>query len=190
MGAADYVMRTNAVGTVNVNRGVLRTAAAGSAIVNVASMAAHILPEEFMPMAQFPVALSGTRTASWPRCRRCAKWLPRRPAPGSPMRSARASSGGTARHRPSGSTPGVCASCPSRRVPSTPRWAGSRNRRAPAHWWPTPPSRAGQGRGDGRPAGVLRQRQRPATSPAPTSLNDGGVVASIRERARIAAANG
>ncbi len=57
MGAADYVMKTNAVGTVNVNEAFFRTAAAGSAIVNVASMAAHILPEEFMPMAQFPVAL-------------------------------------------------------------------------------------------------------------------------------------
>ena len=58
MGAADYVMRTNAVGTVNVNEAFFRTAAAGSAIVNVASMAAHILPEEFMPTAQFPVALA------------------------------------------------------------------------------------------------------------------------------------
>lgn len=58
MGAADYVMRTNAVGTVNVDEAFFRTAAAGSAIVNVASMAAHILPEEFMPTAQFPVALA------------------------------------------------------------------------------------------------------------------------------------
>lgn len=57
MGAADYVMRTNAVGTVNVDEAFYRTASDGAAIVNVASMAAYILPEEFMPAAQFPLAL-------------------------------------------------------------------------------------------------------------------------------------
>ncbi|HNM84000.1 MAG TPA: SDR family oxidoreductase [Mycobacterium sp.] len=57
MGAADYVMKTNAVGTVNVNEAFYRTAPEGSAIVNVASMAAYLLPEEFMPTAQFPLAL-------------------------------------------------------------------------------------------------------------------------------------
>lgn len=57
MGAADYVMRTNALGTVNVNEVFYDIASEGSAIVNVASMAAHMLPEEVIPTAQFPQAL-------------------------------------------------------------------------------------------------------------------------------------
>ena len=57
MGDADYVMRTNALGTVNVNEVLYTTAAEGSAIVNVASMAAHMLPQEMIPTKQFPLAL-------------------------------------------------------------------------------------------------------------------------------------
>ena len=58
MGDADYVMRTNALGTLNVNEVFHAIAAEGAAIVNVASMAAHILPEELIPTAQFPTALT------------------------------------------------------------------------------------------------------------------------------------
>ena len=57
MGDADYVMRTNAVGTVNVNEVFFAIAGEGSAIVNVASMAAHMLPDELIPTEQFPRAL-------------------------------------------------------------------------------------------------------------------------------------
>ncbi len=57
MGSADYVMRTNALGTVNVNEVFYEAAGEGSAIVNVASMAAHLLPAEMVPSAQFPLAL-------------------------------------------------------------------------------------------------------------------------------------
>lgn len=57
MGPADYIMRTNALGTVNVNEAFFAVAGEGSAIVNVASMAAHILPEEMIPKNQFPLAL-------------------------------------------------------------------------------------------------------------------------------------
>ena len=57
MGDADYVMRTNALGTLNVNEVFYGTAGEGSAIVNVASMAAHMLPEELIPTGQFPLAL-------------------------------------------------------------------------------------------------------------------------------------
>ncbi|MEE2854072.1 MAG: SDR family NAD(P)-dependent oxidoreductase [Actinomycetota bacterium] len=60
MGAADYVMRTNAVGTVNVNEEFFAGADEGAVIVNVASMAAHILPAEVIPAEQFPQALSDT----------------------------------------------------------------------------------------------------------------------------------
>ena len=58
MGDADYVMRTNAVGTVNVNEIFYASAPEGAAIVNVASMAAHMLPDELIPAAQFPTALT------------------------------------------------------------------------------------------------------------------------------------
>jgi NAD(P)-dependent dehydrogenase (short-subunit alcohol dehydrogenase family) len=62
MGDADYVMRTNAIGTVNVNEVFFGSAAEGAAIVNVASMAAHMLPEELIPTAQFPLALQDEDT--------------------------------------------------------------------------------------------------------------------------------
>ena len=57
MGDADYVMRTNALGTVNVNEVFYETVGEGAAIVNVASMAAHMLPDELIPTGQFPLAL-------------------------------------------------------------------------------------------------------------------------------------
>ncbi|MFG1932383.1 SDR family oxidoreductase [Mycobacterium sp. NPDC048908] len=57
MGDADFVMRTNAIGTVNVNESFFATGGEGSAIVNVASMAAHMLPEEMIPTAHFSLAL-------------------------------------------------------------------------------------------------------------------------------------
>ncbi|WP_193045650.1 SDR family oxidoreductase [Mycolicibacterium baixiangningiae] len=58
MGDAEYVMRTNAIGTVNVDEAFYRTAGEGAAIVNVASMAAHMLPEEMIPTGHFPRALT------------------------------------------------------------------------------------------------------------------------------------
>jgi NAD(P)-dependent dehydrogenase (short-subunit alcohol dehydrogenase family) len=58
MGDAEYVMRTNAIGTLNVNEVFYQTAGEGSVIVNVASMAAHLLPENMVPTKQFPQALT------------------------------------------------------------------------------------------------------------------------------------
>src|SRR6185312_7420642 len=57
MGPADYVMRTNAVGTVNVDEEFYALAGEGAVIVNVASMAAHMLPAEIIPTSHFPLAL-------------------------------------------------------------------------------------------------------------------------------------
>ncbi|MET0475077.1 MAG: SDR family oxidoreductase [Mycobacterium sp.] len=57
MGDADYIMRTNAVGTLNVNETFYDAAGEGAAIVNVASMAAHMLPENLIPTTRFPLAL-------------------------------------------------------------------------------------------------------------------------------------
>lgn len=58
MGAVDYILRTNALGTVNVNEAFFAAAGEGAAIVNVASMAAHLVPQELIPIAQFPLAQS------------------------------------------------------------------------------------------------------------------------------------
>ncbi|OMB97479.1 oxidoreductase [Mycobacterium sp. NS-7484] len=57
MGDAEYVMRTNALGTLHVNEAFFAAGGEGSAIVNVASMAAHLLPEEIIPAQHFPLAL-------------------------------------------------------------------------------------------------------------------------------------
>ncbi|MGW0160107.1 SDR family oxidoreductase [Mycobacterium sp. NPDC003323] len=58
MGDAEYVLRTNAIGTLNVNEAFYRAVGDGGAIVNVASMAAHLLPEEMIPVAAFPKAFT------------------------------------------------------------------------------------------------------------------------------------
>ncbi|ADU01691.1 MULTISPECIES: SDR family oxidoreductase [Mycolicibacterium] len=62
MGDAEYVMRTNALGTVNVGEQFFARAGEGAALVNVASMAAHILPAELIPTAVFPAALQDPDT--------------------------------------------------------------------------------------------------------------------------------
>ena len=61
MGDAEYVMRTNAVGTVNVNESFYQSAGEGVAIVNVASMAAHMLPESMLPTSAIPAGPAGPR---------------------------------------------------------------------------------------------------------------------------------
>lgn len=58
MGDAEYVMSTNAIGTVIVNEAFYAVAAEGAAIVNVASMAGHLLPEEILPVGTYPSALT------------------------------------------------------------------------------------------------------------------------------------
>jgi NAD(P)-dependent dehydrogenase (short-subunit alcohol dehydrogenase family) len=58
MGDAEYVMSINAIGTVNVNDAFYAVAQEGAAIVNVASMAGYLLPEEIIPTDTFPLALT------------------------------------------------------------------------------------------------------------------------------------
>lgn len=62
MGDAAYVMRTNALGTLYVDEAFHATAGEGSAVVNVASMAAHLVPEELLPVAQYALALTDEAT--------------------------------------------------------------------------------------------------------------------------------
>lgn len=58
MGGAEYVMSTNALGTLNVNEVFFDAAAGGAAIVNVASMASHMLPDELVPTKHFDLAFT------------------------------------------------------------------------------------------------------------------------------------
>ena len=58
MGDAEYVMTTNAVGTLNVNEVFFGAAADGAAIVNVASMASYMLPDEMIPTKHFDLAFT------------------------------------------------------------------------------------------------------------------------------------
>jgi NAD(P)-dependent dehydrogenase (short-subunit alcohol dehydrogenase family) len=62
MGAADLIMRVNAMGTVHINESFQRIAPEGFAIVNVASMAAHMLPRIALPTRQFKYAMQDEHT--------------------------------------------------------------------------------------------------------------------------------
>lgn len=58
MGDAEFVMRINAFGTLVVNEVFHDVAPDGAVIVNVASMAAQLLPDKAYPTKQFPLAYS------------------------------------------------------------------------------------------------------------------------------------
>lgn len=57
MGTAEKILRINALGTVRVNEAFYRLAGPGFAIVNVASMAAHVFPKVLVPRRWFKDAL-------------------------------------------------------------------------------------------------------------------------------------
>ncbi|MEW5809250.1 MAG: SDR family oxidoreductase [Actinomycetota bacterium] len=56
MGDAEYIVRTNALGTVTVGEEFFRVAPEGAALVNVASMAAYLLPDTMLPTGAYPLA--------------------------------------------------------------------------------------------------------------------------------------
>ncbi|HNM97518.1 MAG TPA: SDR family oxidoreductase [Marmoricola sp.] len=64
MGSADQIMRVNALGTINVTRAALPLAHEGSAVVNVASIAGHMLPSLVRPKKAFKLALSDPSAAT------------------------------------------------------------------------------------------------------------------------------
>lgn len=57
MGNAEFILRTNALGTLHVNEALYRVAREDAAIVNVASMAAYLLPAEMLPEQHFALAI-------------------------------------------------------------------------------------------------------------------------------------
>jgi NAD(P)-dependent dehydrogenase (short-subunit alcohol dehydrogenase family) len=57
MGGAELILRVNALGTAHINEAFFRVAGDGFAIVNIASMAAHMLPRIATPTRYFKHAL-------------------------------------------------------------------------------------------------------------------------------------
>jgi NAD(P)-dependent dehydrogenase (short-subunit alcohol dehydrogenase family) len=57
MGSAEHILRINALGTLNVNEAFYPTVEEGFAIVNVASVAAHMFPRAIVPRRRFRSAL-------------------------------------------------------------------------------------------------------------------------------------
>ena len=159
MGSAEYVMRTNAIGTLNVNESFYASAGEGAAIVNVASMAAHMLPENMVPTKQFPQALTDEAAFMTDMLAACST-VPEEMQSGIAYAVSKSFVRWYCSHSVNGSTARASASSPSPRAPSTPRWVSwrsrcrrrcdGRRRRGPT---------LGQAGGDGRPAGVLCQRQ-------------------------------
>jgi NAD(P)-dependent dehydrogenase (short-subunit alcohol dehydrogenase family) len=64
MGSAELIMKINAVGTVNVNEAFLPHAQEGFVSVNVASMAAYLVPRIVIPKSVFIVRSTTTRFSS------------------------------------------------------------------------------------------------------------------------------
>lgn len=58
MAAAKAILRVNALGTVNVTNASYRLAQEGFALVNVASMAGHLIPSIMAPTRAYPLALT------------------------------------------------------------------------------------------------------------------------------------
>lgn len=57
MGSAERIMRINALGTLNVNEAFYPTVEQGFAIINVASVAAHMFPRAIVPRRRYRHAL-------------------------------------------------------------------------------------------------------------------------------------
>ncbi len=62
MANPEIIMRVNALGTINITDAAYEIAADGFALVNVASMAAYMLPGLLIPKRAYPYALTNTGT--------------------------------------------------------------------------------------------------------------------------------
>ena len=58
MGNAEIILKVNALGTININESFYQIADEGFAMVNVASMAAHLAPRWLMPVRAYEKAVS------------------------------------------------------------------------------------------------------------------------------------
>jgi NAD(P)-dependent dehydrogenase (short-subunit alcohol dehydrogenase family) len=71
MGSAEMIMRINAIGTINVTEAALAHATAGFCLVNVASVAAYMLPAVLVPKRAYRYALTDQRLFFNRMMRRC-----------------------------------------------------------------------------------------------------------------------
>lgn len=81
MGAAEMIMRINAIGTVNVTEAFLAIAGEGFSLVNVASMAAHLSPGFLLPQRSYKYAMTDRSLFLARMMRRC-RMLPKGQRPG------------------------------------------------------------------------------------------------------------
>ena len=61
MADPETILRVNALGTVHITETCLEHASEGFALINVASMAAHMMPSLLLPTRAYPLALSDER---------------------------------------------------------------------------------------------------------------------------------
>lgn len=189
MGNPEYMLRTNALGTVNVNEAFFATASEGAAIVNVASMAAHLVPDEMVPIDTFSVALRNSEAFVDDMLALCSV-VPEEMQSGSAYALSKRfvtwySSSQAERFndrvlRIVSVSPGSTDTEMGRQEEQA--WSGKVDADAPLPRWGTPEEMAELLAFCASPkAGYLTGTD---------ILNDGGVVASIRERARVEPQNG
>ncbi len=58
MGSADFIIRVNALGTIHIAQEFFRQAEEGGSLVNVASMAGHLIPSFIIPTKAYEYALT------------------------------------------------------------------------------------------------------------------------------------
>jgi NAD(P)-dependent dehydrogenase (short-subunit alcohol dehydrogenase family) len=176
-----------ALATVNVYEAFNECAGDRSAIVNVASMAAHMLPEEMIPAGKFPQALHDEDAfmADMPACE----------IPPEEMRSGIAYAISKSFVRWYWTSQSERFGSRGLRIVSvSPRLHRHRDGQAGSSGWRRCDGRRRRGpamgstRRDRGTVGLLHQRQG-RLSHGSDILNDGGVVASMRDRARRAAGN-
>jgi NAD(P)-dependent dehydrogenase (short-subunit alcohol dehydrogenase family) len=69
------ILKVNALGTVNILNACLEVANEGFALVNVASMAGHLIPKLMLPVGVYPLAMSDT-SAFLKRAQRLSRFMP------------------------------------------------------------------------------------------------------------------
>lgn len=62
MGSPEFIIRVNAIGTVNITEAALKNSSDGFALVNVASIAGHMTPKFALPTRQYKYAFGNTAT--------------------------------------------------------------------------------------------------------------------------------
>jgi NAD(P)-dependent dehydrogenase (short-subunit alcohol dehydrogenase family) len=82
MGTAEFIVKVNALGTVNVTQAALAVAGEGLALVNVASIAGHMTPSLLVPRRTYKLALSDPASFT-ARLAKTASRGPRSMRPGS-----------------------------------------------------------------------------------------------------------